>query len=236
MLEPALALVSEPALRLPIVSIDFEALDASANHLVQTSAALQNWKDLVTTLSVVEGNVLRAEATSSDAASTFLRVVQLPPPAILEDGFENGVGEWTVDDGVWEVGAPNGALAAAFSDENVYATSLTDGYPGQANSSLRSPLLDLAGVTAPRLRFQYFQDMGEEEGVRLDFLDADGNTLLDSDIIFTGNSGVWVEFNRPIPSQARDTSIFVEFRLLTDDDDSNNGFGFALDEVRVTGN
>jgi hypothetical protein len=54
-----------------------------------------------------------------------------------------------------------------------------------------------------------------------------------SGLVLLGESGGWVEFNRPIPAEARDQQIKILFRLLTDDDMDNDGFGFALDDVRV---
>ena len=195
---------------------------------------MEVWADVMpTTLSVVDGNILRAVGAELDPSNGFYRVRQLPPPAILEDGFEDGDQGWTVDAGVWELGMPGGSLGSALSGENVYATTLDDGYPGGANSGLRSPLLDLTGVASPRLRFFYNQTMGDEEGVRLDFLDEAGDFLFDSDIVLTGDSGGWVEFNRPFPQEAREQMVYVEFRLLTDEDDSNDGFGFAIDDVLV---
>ena len=240
-LEPSVALVAPPAIRLPVVEfaregdnvrIDFDALDASAEHIMETSMGLMDWSALETTVTVVDGNILSAVAPAGAGAQRYYRVRQLPPPAILEDSFEEDLG-WTVDAGVWERGAPAGSLSSALTGENVYATSLADGYPGLSNTGLRSPLLDLTGATAPRLQFFYNQTMGEEEGVRLDFLDENGDPLFDSDIILTGDSGGWVEFNRPFPAEAREQKVFIEFRLLTDDDDSNDGFGFALDDVLV---
>ncbi len=243
--EPALALVEPPAPQLDIisfesdadqVSIDFLALDVSAPHEMETSADLIEWTALETTVSVVDGAQLRAEVARDDAAAAYYRVVQLPPPPILGSTFEDGADGWTVDAGVWESGMPAEGTITAIEGTNVFATSLQDGYTDNANSGLRSPIIDLTGVSNPRLRFQYFQEMGEDEGVRLDFLDADGTPLFNSDIIFTGSSGGWVEFNRPIPTEARDQEIFVEFRLLTDSDAGNNGFGFALDDVLISGN
>lgn len=245
MLEPAVSLVPAPAPDIPIVNferdagnilVDFMPLEPGADHMMQGSLTLEEWMDLETTITEVNDAVLRATAASIDPLDAYYRVVQLPPPPILSTGFEEGAEGWTVDGGVWEAGPPAGSLDSAFAGANVFATTLEDGYPAMANSGLRSPLVDLTDVTGPRLRFQYYQEMGQDEGVRLDFLDEDGVPLFDSDITFLGNSGGWVEFNRPFPAQARDRPIFLEFRLLTDEDETNDGFGFAIDEVLVSGN
>ena len=245
-LEPALALVAPPAVRLPVVAfsqdggnvtIDFEALDPTAPHLLQSSADLVTFNDVETTLSQVDGNVYRVVGPVLDPANAFYRVRQLPPPAILEDSFEEGGEGWNVEGGVWELGTPGGSLGSALTGENVYATGLEDGYPANAVASLTSPLLDLRGVENPRLRFFYNQTMGEGEGVEVNFIDELGTVLLETDpssgLVLLGESGGWVEFNRPIPAEARDQQIQILFRLLTDDDSDNDGFGFALDDVRV---
>lgn len=242
--EPIISLVGPPAVRLPVVEfaregdnvrIDFESIDPAAEHLLQSSADLQEWTDVETTLTVVDGNVLSAVGASLDPQTAYYRVRQVPPPAILEDDFEGDDQGWTIDNGVWEVGVPAGMLSSALSGENVYASSLMDGYPAGSNTGLRSPLLDLTEVERPRLRFFYNNITTEDEqgGVRLDFLDENGDPLFDSDIIFQENTNGWVEFNRPFPTEAQGQKVFVEFRLLTDGDDSNDGFGFALDDVLV---
>lgn len=245
-LEPSVALVAPPAVRLPVVAfshdgtnvtLDFEVLDPTAPHLLQSSADNALFADVETTLTQVEGNVFRAVGPALDPLNAYYRVRQLPPPAILEDGFEEGGEGWNVEGGVWVLGKPGGSLGSALSGENVYATGLEDGYPSLAVASLTSPLLDLRGVDNPRLRFFYNQTMGEGEGVEVNFLDESGTELLETDpssgLVLLGESGGWVEFNRPIPAEARDQQIKILFRLLTDDDMDNDGFGFALDDVRV---
>ena len=245
-LEPAVALVAPAAVRLPVVNfsrdgdnvtIDFEALDPTAPHLLQSSADLETFTDQETTFTQVEGNVYRVVGPSLDPSNAYYRVRQLPPPPIFEDSFEDGGEGWTVDGGVWELGVPTGTLSSALTGENVYKTGLADGYPAGAVASLKSPLLDLIGVENPRLRFFYNQAMGEGEGVEVNFIDELGDVLLETDpssgLVLLGETGGWVEFNRPIPAEARDQKIQVLFRLLTDDDTDNDGFGFALDDVRV---
>ena len=245
-LEPAVALVAPAAVRLPVVAfssdgdnvtIDFEALDATAAHLLQSSADNAVFTDVETTFTQVDGNVYRVVGPSLDPLNAFYRVRQLPPPAIIEDSFEDGGEGWGVDGGVWELGTPTGTLSTALTGENVYATGLTDGYPAGAVASLTSPLLDLVGVENPRLRFFYYQAMGEGEGVEVNFVDENGEVLLETDpssgLVLLGESGGWVEFNRPIPAVAREQKIKILFRLLTDGDSDNDGFGFALDDVRV---
>ena len=48
--------------------------------------------------------------------------------------------------------------------------------------------------------------MGEGEGVEVNFLDESGTELLETDpssgLVLLGESGGWVEFNRPIPAEA----------------------------------
>ena len=123
------------------VTLDFEVLDPTAPHLLQSSADNALFADVETTLTQVEGNVFRAVGPALDPLNAYYRVRQLPPPAILEDGFEEGGEGWNVEGGVWVLGKPGGSLGSALSGENVYATGLEDGYPSLAVASLTSPCL-----------------------------------------------------------------------------------------------
>ena len=80
---------------------------------------------------------------------------QTPQPNVPE-GFESGLGDWSVDGGVWAVATYCGA-GAAYSGSKCAGTGLTAGYPNGANALLIcAPFTVPAASDNPRLRFWHW--------------------------------------------------------------------------------
>jgi len=62
---------------------------------------------------------------------------------LFQEDFESGLGEWTVDNGVWEVGTPTSGPMAAYAGEQCAATVLAGNFPAGVNSRLISPPIAL---------------------------------------------------------------------------------------------
>jgi hypothetical protein len=78
------------------------------------------------------------------------------------DDFEGGIGGWSVDNGVWQVGVPSSGPNSAVSPEYVAATVLAGNYPG-TSSRLVSPSIQLAvtvGGEELHLRFWHWFAFG----------------------------------------------------------------------------
>ncbi|MGD0058865.1 MAG: choice-of-anchor J domain-containing protein, partial [Verrucomicrobiia bacterium] len=70
------------------------------------------------------------------------------------EGFENGIGDWYAETGVWQVGVPTSGPGSAHSGTNCAATILNGNYPWSANSRFISPPVTIpAASQSPRLRF-----------------------------------------------------------------------------------
>jgi hypothetical protein len=82
------------------------------------------------------------------------------------ENFELGIGDWCVDNGVWEVGKPTGGPANMHSGQNCAATILSGNYPQYANTRLISPEIILPSLTAGeqlRLFFWHWFVMNEDD-------------------------------------------------------------------------
>ena len=58
--------------------------------------------------------------------------------AFSED-FEFGIGDWTVEQGVWEAGTPTAGPSECYSGFDCAGTVLDGNYPGYTDSRLISP-------------------------------------------------------------------------------------------------
>src|SRR5208283_4401190 len=71
----------------------------------------------------------------------------------------NGFGDWSADNGVWDVGAPTVGPGKAYDGTNCVGTGLTGNAPASQSSRLISPVFVVPAATNyPRLRWwQWFQ-------------------------------------------------------------------------------
>src|SRR5687767_5031932 len=88
-------------------------------------------------------STLFALAGSSRAADFF------------REGFENGLGSWTVEGGLWAAGAPKAANGPApFVGASIAGTGLTNNYGATHNARLISPeFVFPPGTETPRLTY-----------------------------------------------------------------------------------
>jgi hypothetical protein len=117
----------------------------------------QNWEGCIDDIRIYNRALSSSEVSSLYVASR--------PEAAVETGFENGLGNWTVENGVWEVGIPTSGPGAAYAGTNVAATVLDGNYPevyNQYNSHrLVSPSFIVPDVGEnPRLRFWHWLGIG----------------------------------------------------------------------------
>jgi len=86
----------------------------------------------------------RAFTTCILLCSLFLvAACGLHADVLLQQDFESGLGDWTVDNGVWEVGPPTSGPMAAYAGEQCAATVLAGNFPAGVRSRLISPPITL---------------------------------------------------------------------------------------------
>ena len=74
-----------------------------------------------------------------------ISMIPVQAETVFEDDFESGLGDWWVDNGVWEVGIPTVGPDNAYSGSNVGGTVLDGDYPG-TDSRLISPSILLPAI------------------------------------------------------------------------------------------
>ena len=62
---------------------------------------------------------------------------------VFSEGFESGLGSWSVDNGVWQVGVPTAGPAACYEGTQCAGTILDGDYEPNTDSRLVSPTIDL---------------------------------------------------------------------------------------------
>ncbi|MCH2063779.1 MAG: thrombospondin type 3 repeat-containing protein, partial [Roseibacillus sp.] len=173
----------------------------------------------------------------------FVAIREENAPPLFYDDLESGVGDWTtlVNDTngntQWEFGTPNGStgpIEGAQGSSNAWCTSLGDYFP-DADISLRSPAIDLTGVSGAELSFAAFRDadgFGDSAVVR--FLRASDKVQLGADIpiemsVFDTD---YLTITIPIAAGALGETILVEWNFVSDS--SVDAFsGLSIDDVGV---
>jgi hypothetical protein len=119
------------------------------------------------------GQTVQLAFTFHSAAATALgwyvddvAVVTGTPVFNNPEGFELGLGDWSVDFGTWQVGVPTSGPGSAYDGTNCAASVLGGNYASYVDSSLISPAFTVpASNSYPRLRFwQWFSFAGSANG------------------------------------------------------------------------
>ncbi|MFQ5965289.1 MAG: RHS repeat-associated core domain-containing protein, partial [Candidatus Scalinduaceae bacterium] len=95
-------------------------------------------------------------------------VLNVQAAIVFEDDFESGIGIWSIDNGIWEIGTPTSGPGSAFRGENCAATILGGNYPYISDSRLISQEIDLPTIVAGEevlLRYmEYFSYASSDKG------------------------------------------------------------------------
>jgi len=150
------------------------------------------------------------------------------------DGFEAGLGNWTVDRGVWEVGAPTSGPGMAHSGSWCVATNIDGDYPSRASSRLVSaPIrIEPVDISEPVL-FDFWHwyrfATGDEGSVEIS-IDGGGWQPV---FTYSGSSaddwtaGTTLDLTSFVGSTAR-----VSFHVITNQATNENGW--YIDDVSFT--
>jgi hypothetical protein len=150
------------------------------------------------------------------------------------EGFENGLENWAVDHGTWEIGTPIYGPGQAFKGTNCAATVLrvTAGkYLPNTDSRLISPEFTVPCVEAgPRLRFAQWYDIaaGDQGSVEVRVAGGDWQSIIGP---ISGTSGAWITGFYDLSPYAGQR-IQIAFRFQSNDDDQV-GAGWYIDEVKI---
>ena len=102
-----------------------------------------------------EEDVLRCSFMATDGSILFW------------EGFECAHPDWTIDNGIWEVGSPTSGPGQGYQSAQCAATVLSGNYPYGPNSRLVSPQIQLEEASAGQeivLRFQEYFTYSADDG------------------------------------------------------------------------
>ncbi|MEQ6340597.1 MAG: choice-of-anchor J domain-containing protein [Gammaproteobacteria bacterium] len=165
----------------------------------------------------------------------------LPKALPYADGFESGLGDWSADNGMWEVGAPTAGPAACHSGTQCAGTVLNGNYPEDTQGRLVSPSLRLPALGADeelRLRFWHWFSFDNTDAgyVQISVETSSGVwgawTTLAS---YTLTSGVWTNASVDLSAYAA-KKVRLGFLLGQSRDGLGNGGvgpGWYVDDVTV---
>ncbi len=232
------------------VGLTWESQDGEY-FVVQQSATLQpgSWQVISDLLPAAAAPATLTSAVVTIASmepADYFRIAKMPPPALLEQGFEEGLGAWEfVSHGnvgtEWEAGVPSDPPGAAAGNQ-VAATGLMAPFAdGLLNNGLgivlRSPVVDLSGERAAVLSFWHYLDVNDgQSGGRVKILRADDLSELpvEEDLLFVESTPEWTPITVRLPQAIIDVGeIILEFEFISapDDNPDNNGSGWFLDDI-----
>jgi hypothetical protein len=154
------------------------------------------------------------------------------------EGFEGGIGDWSVERGSWQVGAPIGGPGTPHSGTNCLATVLNGNYPVGANSRVISPVIMVPAASEnPRLRFwHWYSTIGGNDKGYVE-VKVSGNPVwvkLSTDYI--NSSGGWTYISIDLTAYA-EQNIQIAFHFQDDGGTSGStgtAPGWYIDDIGIT--
>ena len=196
-----------------------------------------------------EEGVATVQFNLGTAPANFVRAEQVGAIAIAEFDFENDgqgftpTGDWEWGTPASDNGEPNGEVIGGNNGSNgAWATNLGDGSDGitgtitiETDSILRSPDVDLTGVSGARLEFAASVDAQTGDTLEVRVRDASDDSLLQTITPFPGGFPANVDWQTLGPFEfsedVDDRNIYLEFRFLGL---SDLFLGFYLDDVKIS--
>ena len=161
-----------------------------------------------------------------------IRIITGPLVFNNPETWESGLGDWYVDKGTWEIGAPTSGPGSAYNGTKCAATVLGGNYDAKVSSRLISPSFTVpAADQNPRLRFWHWYSIygGDEAVVQIRVGTGDWQTI--SEIYDESGSGVWTCPTIDLKAYGGST---VQLALyFTSNEDGGYGSGWYVDDIRI---
>jgi hypothetical protein len=218
----------------------------TANLKVQSidTVDASNWTDVPNVTWTTANGQAIAEFDRPAANQRYYRIVgagtTTTTRVLFSDNFEGTAQAWThggIGDS-WKSGAPTVGPGVAYSGHNVWAVSLDGTYANDTFQWLRSPVIDLTGVTSARLSFYEFRDMETGDLADVNIKDAADpeNGFIAQLETSTGGRTAWTRRSLVLPPEALNRRILLEFNFTSDSVNGLPRSGWFIDDVRLTGN
>lgn len=159
------------------------------------------------------------------------------------EDFESGIDDWSVDNGLWQIGVPTIGPSETYSGEKCAAIYLNGNYPYYANTRLISPEITLKpkdGET-PALFFWHWFRMKEYQTnypysynpdygyIQVKTKNGDWQTVEDA---YTGISTTWTQARADLSAYA-DSTVRIGFYFTSTANNEDNGW--YIDDIRLEG-
>ena len=146
------------------------------------------------------------------------------------DGFELGLGDWSADRGVWQVGVPTSGPGSAYAGTNCAATVLSGNYSLNLDSRFISPPFTLpTAAVSPAVRFRHWHSLASGDQAQLAIKPVASNSWTTL-ATYSGSSGGWIFPFIDLSAYATQ-AVQLSFRLTSDG--FNESSGWYLDEVNL---
>lgn len=156
---------------------------------------------------------------------------------VLNQDFESGIGNWWVDNGLWEVGVPTVGPDSAHSGQNCAGTVLDGNYPIGADTRLISPYIILPTLSSGEhinLKFWHWFRMNEHSYYGNDRgyvqISVNGGPWQSLAGPISGYSPVWTQGYVDLSAYA-DSTIRLAFYFISNNNYEDNGW--YIDDVRL---
>ena len=162
---------------------------------------------------------------------------------VFTGNFENGWGDWTADDNIWEVGTPGAGPSTPHGGTQCAGTVLDGNYQGYRDSRLISPFKRLESVSGNEeihLRFWHWFSYSSYDAGYVQISIQDEGTgewcpweTISTDIIQT--SGVWTPMDIDLTAYA-DHKVRIAFYHTAGRDSfghSSESSGWYMDDISV---
>lgn len=203
-----------------------------------------NWTDVPNVTWTTSNGQAIAEFDRPAVNQRYYRIVGAGTSAttrvLFSDNFEGAAQAWThggIGDS-WQSGAPTVGPGVAYSGHKVWAVALNGTYANDTQQYLRSPVIDLTGVTSARLSFYEFRDMetGDLADVNIkDASDPDNGFIAQLETS-TGGRTAWTRRSLVLPPEALGRPIVIEFNFTSDSVNALPRSGWFIDDVTLSGN
>ncbi len=205
---------------LDITSITIDGTGVTVNDLGTGDDTRHDVQFEIADSAPIGVRVVTATTPGGTATGSF-EVIANPLP--LDENFETGGPDWTIDKGVWEVGTPTAGPGSCYTGTQCAGTVLTGNYPTYADSRLISAPLPLPGVSgdeALHLRFWEWFNYTDN-----------GTTWNDVGTNIGYYSGGWTRRDIDLTAYAGQTVLLAFYHY--DNNDGGERTGWYIDDVEV---
>ena len=153
------------------------------------------------------------------------------------EGFESGFGDWSADEGSWEVGIPTSGPDSAYNGVNCAGTNLEGNYQEPADSRLITPPFVIPPASEnPAIQFWHWFSFAEDDWGEIQITTDRGFTWETISNQFNNtSSGAWTSFYISLSQYANTTAqIAFHFHSQLHYYYGDVSSGWYVDEVMVS--